>query len=113
MAGGKSSHLVIAPVFWDFASPAGRTTVGFPLFWRFSDRHSVSELVGNVYYHQKKLKNGLDWQIQIFPVFSYGETPDGHWWNVLYGLAGYTRRGDMVQMRALWVPITVSGKEKP
>jgi hypothetical protein len=106
----RSTHLVIPPVFWDFASPSGRTTIGFPVFWRFADRHSVSQLVGNVYYHERQLRNGLDWQIHIFPVFSYGETPDGHWWNVLYGLAGYTRRGDFTQMRTLWIPITLSGK---
>jgi hypothetical protein len=109
---GRSTHTVIAPVFWDFASPAQRTTVGFPVFWRFADQDTVSELVGNVYYHQRRLKDGLDWQIHIFPVFSYGETPDGHWWNLFYGLAGYTRRGDMVKVRTLWIPITVSGTDK-
>jgi hypothetical protein len=30
---------------------------------------------------------------------------------VLYGLAGYTRRGDLVKMRTLWIPITLSGNE--
>jgi len=109
---GRSTHTVIAPVFWDFASPGQRTTVGFPVFWRFADQDTVSELVGNVYYHQRQLKNGLDWQIHIFPVFSYGETPAGHWWNLFYGLAGYTRRGDMVKVRTLWIPITVSGEDE-
>ena len=47
--------------------------------------------------------------MHVFPAFSYGETPNGHWWNVLYGLAGYTRRGDFAQIRTLWIPITVSG----
>jgi hypothetical protein len=46
--------------------------------------------------------------VHIFPAFSYGETPDGHWWNVLFGLAGYSRRGAFSQARALWIPITVS-----
>ncbi len=109
---GRSTHMVIAPIFWDFASPSQRSTVGFPVFWRFADEDTVSELVGNVYYHQRQLKNGLDWQVHIFPVFSYGETPDGHWWNLFYGLAGYTRRGDMVKVRTLWIPITVSGEDK-
>jgi hypothetical protein len=33
--------------------------------------------------------------VQVRPegILSYGETPNGHWWNVLYGLAGYTREG--------------------
>jgi hypothetical protein len=104
----ETSHTVIAPFFWDFASPHTRTTVGFPFYWRFSDDDSISLLAGNTYYHQRKLSNGLDWEIHIFPAFSYGETPDGHWWNVLFGLAGYTRRGRMTQARALWIPITVT-----
>ncbi|MCC6216333.1 MAG: hypothetical protein IT376_15835 [Polyangiaceae bacterium] len=110
---GHQSHTVVAPFFWDFVGRESRATVGFPVYWRFSDRDEVSQLVGNVYYHESKLKNGLDWEIHVFPFFTYGETPDGHWWNVLYGLAGYTRRGDHVQVRTLWVPITVSGEEAP
>ena len=102
------THLVAAPIFWDFASPKSRTTVAFPVFWRFSDEKEVTELVGNVYYHEKKLKNGLDWEVHIFPAFSYGETPNGHWWNVLYGLAGYTRQGTSTTMRTFWVPIKLS-----
>jgi hypothetical protein len=109
---GYSSHTIVAPFFWDFVGRESRATVGFPIYWRFSDRDSVSQLVGNVYYHERKLSNGLDWEFHIFPVFSYGETPDGHWWNVLYGLAGYTRRGDLVKMRTLWIPIKLSGKDK-
>jgi hypothetical protein len=108
---GYDSHLVIAPFFWDFASRDSRATVAFPAFWRFSDRDEISQLVGNVYYHEKKLGAGLDWEFHVFPAFSYGETPDGHWWNVLFGLAGYTRRGDLVKMRTLWIPITLSGEE--
>ncbi len=109
---GNSSHTVVAPFFWDFVDRDSRATVGFPVYWRFSDRDSVNQLVGNVYYREKKLSSGLDWEIHVFPAFSYGETPDGHWWNVLYGLAGYTRRGDLVKMRTLWIPITLSGEEK-
>ena len=71
----------------------------------------VSQLVGNVYYHETKLSTGLDWEIHVFPFFSYGETPDGHWWNVLFGLAGYTRRGELSKMRTLWIPITLSGTD--
>jgi hypothetical protein len=109
---GHDSHTVVAPFFWDFATRDSRATVGFPLYWRFSDRDGVSQLVGNVYYHEKKLASGLDWEIHVFPAFSYGETPDGHWWNVLYGLAGYTRRGDLTKMRTFWIPIKLSGEEK-
>jgi hypothetical protein len=107
-----STHTVIAPFFWDFASPTSRSTVAFPAYWRFSNEKEVSQLVGNVYYHEAKLSTGTDWEVHVFPAFSYGETPDGHWWNVLYGLAGYTRRGSLVKVRTLWIPITVSGTEQ-
>jgi hypothetical protein len=106
-----STHTVVAPFLFDFASPSSRATVGFPVFWRFSDEDSVSQLVANTYYHERKVAHGLDWQFHIFPLFSYGETPNGHWWNVLYGLAGYTRRGDFSQVRTLWIPITTSGTD--
>jgi hypothetical protein len=105
---GYDTHTVVAPFFWDFATRSSRATVGFPLYWRFSEQDSVSQLVGNVYYQEHKVQNGTDWEIHIFPAFSYGETPDGHWWNVLYGLAGYTRRGTMTKVRTFWVPITLS-----
>ncbi|MEI9940294.1 MAG: hypothetical protein WDO69_24010 [Pseudomonadota bacterium] len=102
------THFVVAPFLWDFASPKSRTTVAFPVFWRFSDEKEVTELVGNVYYHEKKLRSGLDWEVHIFPAFSYGETPNGHWWNVLYGLAGYTRNGTATTVRTLWIPTKLS-----
>jgi hypothetical protein len=104
----ETTHTVVAPFFWDFASPHSRTTVAFPLYWRFADDTTVSLLAGNTYYHERKLSTGLDWEVHIFPAFSYGETPDGHWWNVLFGLAGYTRRGAMTQARALWIPMTLT-----
>lgn len=105
----RSTHTVIAPFFWDFANPRSRTTIALPFYFRFADTEGVSQLVGNVFYRDRKLSNGLDWELHIFPAFSYGETPDGHWWNVLYGLAGYTRRGATTTMRTLWIPITLSG----
>jgi hypothetical protein len=104
----ESTHTVVAPFFWDFASPHSRTTIAFPIYWRFADDTSVSQLLGNTYYHERRLGTGLDWEFHFFPAFSYGETPDGHWWNILFGLAGYTRRGPMTKARALWIPITLS-----
>lgn len=104
-----ATHTVVFPFFWDFASSKSRTTIGLPLLWRFADERQVSELVGNVYYHERKVPGGLDWQVHVFPAFSYGETPQGHWWNVLFGLAGYSREGAATKMRLLYVPIPLSG----
>ena len=104
----KASHTVFAPIFWDFAGSESRATVAFPVYWRFSNLTSTTQLVGNVYYNERKVHGGLDWQIHVFPLFSYGETPRGHWWNIFYGLAGYTRDGGNTTARTLWIPIPLS-----
>jgi hypothetical protein len=104
----NSTHLVVAPVLWDFASPSSRSTVVFPFFWRFSDRKGVAQLVGNTYYAEEETAGGNDWELHIFPFFSYGESPQGHWWNVFYGLAGYTRDGTMSKMRVAYIPFKLS-----
>ncbi len=105
---GFDTHTVIAPFFWDFATRSSRSTVGFPIYWRFADERKVTQLIGNVYYSETKVRHGSDWQVNVFPLFSYGETPDGHWWNVLFGLAGFTRKGTATELRTLWIPIQLS-----
>jgi hypothetical protein len=102
----QSSHTVVAPVFWDFANPKGRTTIGFPLYWRFADGadESVLQVAANTLYIQKRVAGGLDWQFHLLPLFSYGQSPTGYFWNVLFGLAGYTRDGATATGRALWIP---------
>jgi hypothetical protein len=104
----RSTHLVVAPFIWDFASPRSRQTVLLPAFFRFADDTSVSQLALNTYYHEHKVKGGTEWEFHFFPVFSYGQSPQGHWWNVLYGLAGYTKNGTASKMRALFLPIQLS-----
>ena len=109
-----STHTVLAPVFWDFANPKGRTTVGFPVYWRFADGadDSVTQVAANTLYMQKRVPGGIDWQFHLLPLFSYGESPTGYFWNFLFGLAGYTRDGADAHVRALWIPIDV-GKGPP
>ncbi len=104
----RSTHLVAAPLLFDFASPKARQTVIFPFYWRFSDQTSVNQLIGNTYYQEEKVSGGTEWQFHLFPLFSYGESPQGHWWNVLYGLAGYTREGTMAKMRIGYIPFELS-----
>jgi hypothetical protein len=104
----QSTHLVLAPFVWDFASPNSRATVVLPVFFRFADRNSVSQLALNTYYTERKVPGGTDWQFHFFPFFSYGQSPTGHFWNVFYGLAGYTREGTMAKMRLAWIPIKLS-----
>jgi hypothetical protein len=110
-----ASHTVIAPIFWDFASSKGRTTVGFPVYWRFADAtdDSVLQVAANTVYLQKRVVGGIDWQFHFAPLFSYGENPTGYFWNVLFGLVGYSRYATGGQVRALWIPIDVGGGAPP
>jgi hypothetical protein len=103
-----ATHLVVAPFLWDFASPSSRSTLILPFYYRFSDATTLSQLALNTYYRERRVRGGTDWEVHVFPVFSYGESPTGHWWNFLYGLAGYTREGTMSKMRTLYIPITLS-----
>lgn len=107
----SSSHTVVAPVFWDFANPKGRTTIGFPLYWRFADTTdgTVTQVAANTLYRERKVPGGTDWQFHLLPLFSYGQSPTGYWWNVLFGLAGYDKDGATSKIKALWLPITISG----
>jgi len=104
----RSTHTVVAPLFWDFASPNSRVTIALPFFYRFADDRSLSQLALNTYYRERKVPGGTDWEFHFFPLFSYGQSPAGHWWNVLYGLAGYTHEGTMAKMRLFYVPIKLS-----
>jgi hypothetical protein len=106
-----SSHTVVAPFFWDFASTKARTTIGFPVYWRFADTvdGTVTQIAGNTLYRERKVTGGTDWQFHLLPLFSYGESPGGHWWNFLFGLAGYDHDGPTTKIKAFWLPITVSG----
>jgi hypothetical protein len=106
---GNESHAVVAPVFWDFAGPASRATVVAPVFWRFAKPDSLTQLVGNLLYTEQRLGRGTEWKIHVLPAFSYGETPDGHSWDVLFGLVGYKRQADFTQLKLFWLPITLSG----
>ncbi len=105
-----SSHSVVAPIFWDFSSPSSRSTVAFPVYWRFAGEDSLTQLIGNVLYTEKQVKHGLDWKVHLLPALSYGETPDGHSWDILLGLVGYKRRGDYTALKLFWATIPLSGE---
>lgn len=102
------SHTVLAPIFFDFTGPSSRSTVAFPLYWRFAKPDSLTQLVGNFLYTERKVGKGTDWSMRVLPLFGYGERPDGHWWSVLFGLAGYERRGPETEARVFWIPVPLS-----
>ncbi len=109
----QSSHSVVAPIYWDFKSATSRATVAFPLFWRFAsyDTGSVTQVAGNTLYMERRVRGGTDWSFHVLPLFSYGREPEGYFWNVLFGLAGYTRRGTDAYVRAFWIPFQVDGAQ--
>ena len=110
----KDTHAVLAPIFWDFASPKGRTTIAAPVYWRFADStdDSITQVAGNTLYMQKRVAGGLDWQFHVLPFVSYGGVPRGHWWNFLFGLAGYSHDTDGTRtLRAFWIPIKLHGPD--
>ena len=110
-----SSHTVFAPIFWDFASTNGRTTIGFPLYWRFADTHdgTVTQVAANTLYRERHVSGGTDWEFHLLPLFSYGQSPSGYWWNLLFGLAGFDHDVLETKIKAFWVPITVSRSAPP
>lgn len=107
---GYESHSIVAPFFWDFSEPSSRTTIVAPIYWRFAKPDSLTQLVGNILYSETRTRQGLDWKVHILPAFSYGQTPDGHSWDFLFGLVGYKRKASMTQAKFFWIPITLSGE---
>jgi hypothetical protein len=103
-----STHLIAAPLLWDFATPHSRSTVAVPFFFRFYDSGVTSQVALNTYYRERKVEGGSDWEFHFFPFFTYGQSPTGHFWNLFYGLAGFTRDGSKTRMRTLWIPIDLS-----
>jgi hypothetical protein len=105
---GPSSHLIVAPLLFDFSSAHSRTTLALPAYFRMADDASLTQVALNTFYREKKVVGGTEWEFHFFPLFSYGQSPTGHWWNLLYGLAGYTHEGTAATMRALYLPIPLS-----
>ncbi len=101
-----SSHTVVAPFFWDFSSPKSRTTIALPIFFRFEDEENISQLALNTFYREKKATG--EWEFHFFPFANFGETRTGHYWNLFYGLAGYSQEGTKTKMKAFYFPITLS-----
>lgn len=102
----QSSHTVIAPFFWDFNSPKSRVTLALPVYFRFEDQDTISQLALNTFYREKKATG--EWEFHFFPFVNVGETKNGHYWNLFYGLAGYSQEGTKVKIKALYFPIEVS-----
>lgn len=106
----KRHHTVVAPLYWDFGSEKSRGTVAFPFYWRFGSQETgtVTQVAVNTLYRERRVRGGTDWDFHVLPFFSYGHEPEGHFWNVLLGLVGYSTHAKGSELRALWIPITLS-----
>ncbi len=108
---------VLAPLWLDYESFEGthnRYTVAFPFFWRFREGNTTSTLVLNVYHRERVRADSSEWEIDIFPFFSYGESSlGGHWWKIFFGLAGYERRGPYGITTLFYVPFQTDGPPLP
>jgi len=104
----ESHHRIVAPLYFDFESRVSRTTVGFPLFWRFAAPTTTSTVVANVLHRVRRSPAGNEWEFHFMPLFSMGKSPDGHFWNLLFGFAGYTQKGTASTMRLFYLPVELS-----
>jgi hypothetical protein len=108
---GKSTdsyHSVVAPFWWDFESGKKRTTIAFPLFWRFRDEEGVSQLALNTYYQERYSSKGTAWDFYFAPVFHVGESPISNEWDVLFGLVGYKNTSGFKQLKLFWTSIDLN-----
>ena len=105
---GPSWHSVLAPIWWDFVSPKRRTTVAFPVFWRFRDEEGTTQVAGNTLYIDHPTSKGSNYDFYFLPIFHVGEQPNGHVWDVLFGLVGYKRVGGYKQLKLFWIPIDLT-----
>ena len=100
-------EVLVDPHFPADNAPTRKPGIGMVMHYL---RDRSIDLAGSIVVgdRETQVRGGSDWEFHFFPLFSYGESPDGHWWNVLYGLAGYERRGSMTKLKTLWVPIPLS-----
>jgi hypothetical protein len=107
-------HLVIAPIHWDFEwrDEDYRATIDFPIFWRFRSGPEVKQVMLNTYYREYREDGADGWEFHFFPLFAFGKPrPGDHWWNILYGLAGYRRQGSYAQTQVFWIPFQTDGPD--
>lgn len=104
---GRSSHSVLAPLYFDFASAQARTTIA-TVFVRIRSLDALHQVLLNTYYAERYYPNGKSWEFHLLPLFSYGQSPSGHFWNVLFGLTGFSREGSKSTLRLFWAPIPLS-----
>jgi hypothetical protein len=108
----QTRRLVGFPFYWDFERRAERrrTSYTLPLYLRLERGTKVGHSVLNTYVQRDEVPGNRSWQFHFFPLVSFGGGEKQKWWNFLYGLAGYERRGAYRRMRLFWIPIRLRGR---
>jgi hypothetical protein len=102
-------HTIGFPLYWDFdfRDREARYTITFPFHSRSRLGDRERHFVLNTMYEKRSDKNRT-WQLHVFPLFARGGSHQSKWWNVLYGLAGYERRGVNRRLTLFWLPFNLS-----
>jgi hypothetical protein len=105
----QTRRISLFPLYWDFQDDLQkkRTSIAFPLFFRFERGDTARSVSLNTYFERKKDGAGERFQFHFFPLFAFGRGERDRWWNVLYGLAGYDRRGSHRRIQAFYIPINL------
>ena len=106
--GPDTYHDVLAPIWWDFKSANKRTTVAFPIFWRFRDDEGVTQVAANTLYIERASSKGPNYDFYFLPFVHVGEQPNGNAWDFLFGFVGYKREGTYKQLKLFWIPIDLT-----
>lgn len=102
---------VAFPLYWDLQDnkEKRRTIVLAPLFFR--NRNSQSTMTGflNFVWHSGQIKGNRFWTFRMYPLLSFGHppAPEGAYWSVLGGLAGWRRQGRTKQLKVFWIPFNL------
>jgi hypothetical protein len=112
----QTRRIVGFPLYWDFRNDRAqaRTQVVFPFYLRLQRGGALGHAVLNTYYERKNEPSHKSWQFHFFPLLSFGGGQRGKeddvWWNLLYGVAGYERRGPHRRIQALFLPIQLKDR---
>ncbi|MDB4988777.1 MAG: hypothetical protein JWN04_3955 [Myxococcaceae bacterium] len=103
---------VIFPFYYDFdrRDRDARYTVVFPFYGRSVVGDRTRHVVLNTVY-EKRTDSDRSWQFHFYPFVSRGGSKNGKWWNLLYGLAGYEKRGKHRRATAFWLPFKLRDRE--
>jgi hypothetical protein len=104
--GPDADTQVIFPFWWDFRSNEKNTRLStfFPLYWRYEKPDETTHLLLNMMWSYGQSKLGPSWSFHFFPLLDLASYNPNHFlWQVLTGLVGGERQGELHRTRIVWV----------